>query len=100
MNKLELTEEGNNFRLNLNVCLKWLFIGGEIKTSSGHRLAMHDNGQPGFRAIQTDGQSGNSQEIIFQIGSETSWMYLVDHAKRMTEKDRFVMAGNVSLNEQ
>lgn len=100
MNKLELTEHGNNYRLNLQVALKWLFVGGEIKVSSGHRLAMTEDGQLGYRATQTNGATGVSQEILFQCDSDVAWQTLVQHARAMTEKDRFLMAANLALNEQ
>ena len=99
MRKLELTEEGNHYRLNITVALKWLFLGGEIKTSSGHRLASTENGQIGFRATQTNSFTHVSQEIIFQCDSDVAWQTLVQHARAMTEKDRFMMAANLSLNE-
>lgn len=99
MNKLELSEQGNNYRLNLQVVLKWLFVGGELKTSSGHRLAMTEDGMIGFRATQTNGATGQSQEIIFQCDSDVALQTLVHHARAMTEKDRFVMAANLALNE-
>lgn len=101
MNRLILSEQGNNFRLNIRVCLNWLFLGGEIKTSSGHTLIMQEDGLLGFKVTHyKNGLDSEGQQMIMMAGADTSWMYLIGHAKAMSETDRMVMAGNCALNER
>ena len=99
MKKLELSEKGIAYRRNLKLCLDWLFLGGELKVSSGHTLKMIENGSIGFKAIYSGDNYQTQQEMIMQIGSAEALVFLTQHANEMTDKDRLTLAGNLMLNE-
>lgn len=58
--------------------------GVELKVSSGHTLVLADNDEPGF--AMWDGH-GNRKNELFQVGSDTAYMMLVDLAKHITDKE-------------
>lgn len=98
MNRLELTDTGSLFLRCLKACLDWLALGGELKTISGHILVMDQVARPGFLMDHYDTKTEESSQIIMQLGSSTSWMFLVDHAHNMKEEDLLHMAANLALN--
>lgn len=99
----DLNPQGDLFVRSIKTCLSYLSLGGEIALKSGHKLAMGEEGQPGFLVEHTepssDGIQLEPQQMIFQMGSETSWMFLVDHAKSMTNEQQFTMASEIALTE-
>jgi hypothetical protein len=74
-------------RAKLNILLKRMEDGGHIKLKSGHTLVMAEGHQePGYLATVSRGGQ-DLGETVFQIGSETAWMALVEHARNMTDRD-------------
>ena len=80
----------------LSILLKALDKGVEITLKSGHKLVQPEGfDEPGFAAIQSS-PGKEDQEVVFQIGSETAWMMLIDHAKNMTDDEYLKMAFTVT----
>lgn len=92
-----------SFRQNLNLCLKALEQGRQIKLDSGHKLEWSEEHQaPGFHAVQEasyGSPDGLPQDIIFQIDSDVAWMSLISHAKKMSDKDATILAANIALTK-
>lgn len=62
--------------------LEHLELGGDIKLSSGHIITWSKEDEDiGFLGESKDGK------VIFQIGSETVWMALIHHARKMPAEE-------------
>lgn len=93
----------SQFSKSLDLLIRSMEQGRDLKISSGHTLSWSEEHQgPGFLAIQEpsyDSPDGLPQEIIFQINSDVAWMSLIDHARKMSERDFTVLAANMALTE-
>lgn len=73
-----------NLRKKINLILKALEHGIEIKIKSGHTLAMPDYcDEPGFATFN----QSNQTDTVMMVGSETAWMSLIAHAKEMSDEE-------------
>lgn len=80
----------------LNLLLKQMTAGAEVRLKSGHTLVIPEgHEEPGFKATSSKGG-----EVVIQIGSETAWMFLIDHARDMTREGciAFILQ-NANINE-
>lgn len=101
MNKMSLHPEGDLYLRSLKACLNWMAIGGEIVIPSGHTLLMVEDGGVGFKVTRYKGSlEEEGQTMIFQIDSDVSWNFLIEHARSMSEEDTLVMGANCALNDR
>jgi len=56
--------------------------GYELVTKSKHTILMSESGEPGIQMYRRD---MTPREELFQVGSETVYMMIVDHAKVIDE---------------
>lgn len=88
----------SQFTSKLDLLIRSMEQGREVKLSSGHTLAWSEEHEgPGFAATRTNGDVVD--EIIFQINSDVAWMMLIDHARKMSDHDSVVLAANMALTE-
>jgi hypothetical protein len=63
--------------------------GYEPKMMSGHTLTMlHDRlpTEPGF-VMKTQVSGGNYVDVVMNIGSDDSWIFLIRHANMLSDQD-------------
>lgn len=80
--------EAFDFKKKLNICLKAMEAGVEIQLKSGHILAIADgHEEPGFKVTHYERWRSRGTPMVFQIGSDTAWMSLIAHCKKMTQQE-------------
>lgn len=76
------------FSQKLKMCLDLMKLGGEIKTLVGEVLAIPEtHEEPG---VVVD--SSVYGQIVVNIGSDVSWILLVEHVRSLTPQDVANMA--------
>lgn len=87
-----------NMQAKLSTLLKGLNLGMEVELETGHIMVWsEEHDAPGFLLKRYRGDE--SEDVIMQIGSETSWSWLISHARGMTEEKFLSFASDVALNE-
>lgn len=75
-------------RDKIQLILKQLESGAELKLKSGHVLVIPEgHEEPGFLSKVYRNNALIEENFVIQIGSETAWMMLIDHAKGMSRED-------------
>lgn len=90
-------------RHKLNLLLRYMELGCTVKLPSGHRLVMAEGyDEPGFEVMSStsiDGVRSPEQAMVMQIGSETTWMTLIQHAKSLTKDQAMNLSMAVGVEE-
>lgn len=77
-----------SFKNRLKTCLKVMEAGKPIHLKSGHRLLiLNGYEEPGFMATRSCTDELVEEEIVFQIGSDTAWLMLIQHVREMTKEE-------------
>lgn len=87
-----------NMQARLTTVMKAMTLGMEITLDTGHKMVWaEEEDAPGFllKRYYLD----KAEDVIMQIGSETSWMFLIDYAKNLTEEKFLALAADMALNE-
>lgn len=90
----------STFVQRFTALLKGLEAGMTIKTASGPTLEWSAEHESFGFAATSQKDNGPVENIIFQIDSDAAWLFLVHHARKMTEEQFTVLAANMALNEK
>lgn len=88
-----------NLRERLNLLLRYMELGGHIRTLNGHTLVMDtDCDEPGFQ-VNSNVKDETWKTFVVSTASDQAWMELVLHARKMNQDQTMNLSMVVGLEE-